>query len=120
MLLSSAFLAEWGENETRASIFFSPSLVHWADAVPPKSEALPALPVFVEGGEKRLYRLPPGQDHGIVRLTKKPRQEKLVEPQTAFFTLGPLTTIVLLCWSLPIWCRLTLVCPAEAIRRLAA
>ena len=49
-----------------------------------------------------------------------PRQEKFVEPQTTNRPFGPSTTIVLLCWSLPIFWRFTFAAPADATSLAAA
>ena len=56
----------------------------------------------------------------LLDCTKNPRQLKLVEPQTTIFAFGPSTTMVLLCWSWPMCCRLTFRRPPrrQALRRL--
>ena len=56
-----------------------------------------------------------GATTALFDCTKNPRHEKFVEPQTATFAFGPSTTIVLLCCSLPMCCRLTFAAPADAV-----
>src|SRR5206468_3253555 len=66
---------------------------------------------------RRRTGLSPWRMTALLFCTKKPRQEKLVEPQTAALRAGLSTTMVLLCWRPPIFWRLTLATPAEAMRR---
>ena len=118
ILSSREFAAECGENATLASMFSRP-----------RSRQLRRVGVL----ERRLRcrsscrtRPAPGRPasfpsttSALLAWTYRPRQLRLVDPNTTFFVFGPLTMIILLCCRLFMCWRFTLAAPAVFLRRFA-